>query len=229
MPVAIKLLSAEFAGDERVLATLFAEARIAMQLSHKHIVRLHNIVESRGVYYLVMEYIDGCTLRELLKESGAMPADSVLKVVDVCEDALGYAHRHHVYHRDLKPDNLMLSSDGVLKIIDFGLACLLGRTADSDQICGTPYYISPEEIRGDEIDHRSDIYSLSIMIHELLVGELPCHKDGFVPPMEDFVPVASPEIPEAVAKVLMTSFESDPSKRWQTVHEFAHAFRTAHG
>lgn len=228
MPVAIKVLSEQAGEDESTVAQLFDEARIAMQLSHKHIVRLHTINKTeQGLCYLVMEYIDGCTFRELLEQEGSLPVDLVVNIVTICEDILGYVHRRNVYHRDLKPSNLMLSDDGLLKLIDLGLACLAARARNQDAACGTPYYISPEEVAHKPVDQRTDIYSLGIMIHEFLTGVLP-----FVEGMADldaleFFPVASSGLPPATAKVLQKSFAVDPEDRWSTVHEFAVAFRQA--
>jgi CheY-like chemotaxis protein len=228
MPVAIKVLSAQTANEAAVVTELFNEARIAMQLTHKHIVRLHNINKTkRGLCYLVMEYIDGCTFRELLEQEGPLPKDMVVNIVTICEDALGYAHRRQIYHRDLKPSNLMLSEDGLLKIIDLGLACLSMKARTEDVACGTPYYISPEEVGGKPVDQRTDIYSLGIMIHEFLTGVLP-----FVEGMADvdslsFLPMASSDLPEPVRKVLQQCFAVDPDDRWVTVHDFANAFRAA--
>ncbi|MDA0578709.1 MAG: protein kinase, partial [Verrucomicrobia bacterium] len=147
--VAIKLISQKVTRDPRIMATVLAEARLAMQLSHRHIVRLHNIEEVDGSYFLVMEYIGGPTLRTLLKEHGPLPLDTVRQVLDVCDDALSYAHRRTILHCDIKPENLIITDDGVLKVIDFGIACLAVESArQRDALCGTPYYLSPEEIRG---------------------------------------------------------------------------------
>jgi CheY-like chemotaxis protein len=230
LPVAIKVISDSFAKDEASMAMLFDEARIAMGLSHKHIVRLHNIEESRGSYQLVMEYIEGSTFRDILDESGHLPLDMVLQIVEICEDALGYAHRRKVFHRDLKPDNIMLSENGVLKIIDFGLSCLAEKQRKSENIEGTPYYISPEEIRGDAIDHRGDIFSLGVLIHEFILGHLPHHAGGAVPEdVFEYQPAASPELPGDLQAVLQKSFAPDPDNRWQDIHAFSAAFRSALG
>lgn len=226
--VAIKVLSEDVARDEEAIEMLLDEARIAMQLSHKHIVRLHNLEEVQGTYQIIMEYIEGCTFRKLLRDSGAFPLDMVSQIVEICDDALGYAHRRNVYHRDLKPDNLMLRNDGVTKIIDFGLACLKEKQRHSGQIQGTPYYISPEEIHGGPLDQRADVYSLGIMLHEFILGELPKHAGGEVPAnVFDFVPRASSRLPGNLQAVLQKSFATEPKDRWDDVHALATAFRNA--
>lgn len=226
MPVAIKILTQDCTETGPAGAMLIQEARAAMQLSHKHIVRLHNIERKGQILYLVMEYIDGCTLREILKRDGHLSPEVVAQIVDICEDAIGYAHRHGILHRDIKPDNLMLSQDGMLKIIDLGLASLAGGGRGPD-LCGTPYFISPEEIRGLQIDQRSDIYSLGITIHELLTGSLPLPEGQPAPDPLDYHPQADRQIPAPWRHVLEKAFAFDPNARWNDMREFADAYRDA--
>lgn len=230
IPVAIKLIASEVSQNQQTMATLFEEARLAMQLSHKHIVRLHNIEEENSNYFLVMEYIEGTTFRSLLKEHGRLPPHMIMQILDICEDALGYAHRRNVFHRDIKPENLMLTEDGLLKIIDFGIACIATESLQQrSEMCGTPYYISPEEARGLPLDQRTDLYSLGILIHEFLTGHLPDHSSDTQPETPyDYVPRASREVPEALRPVLDKSFAADREQRWRDIHEFAAAFREAY-
>ncbi|MCA1808189.1 MAG: protein kinase [Kiritimatiellia bacterium] len=224
MPVAIKILHREFTSDAETLAQLISEARIAMQLSHKHIVRLHNLQETQGQYYLVMEYINGDTLRTLLQQQGKLPLDTVVQIAEICADALGYAHRHGVLHRDLKPDNLMLNDEGILKIVDFGLACLTNVRKDPDYICGTPCYMSPEEIRGEPIDPRTDIYSLGVTLYELATGHMP-----LVPGQPNDGVDESAKPPAALQPVFAKALSPEPTERWEDVHAFAEALRRAAG
>ena len=228
MPVAIKVLAEEVAKDKESLAELLSEARIAMSLSHKHIVRLHNIQETSGMYYLIMEYIDGCSFIDLLENRGSLDPDMVLQMTEIFEDALGYAHRRGVYHRDLKPGNIMLSNDGLLKIIDFGLACLAETAKKDSEIRGTPYYMSPEAMKGEISDQRTDIYSLSIMMHEFLTGFLPRH-DGDEQPENilDYRPLPYAELPEPVRDVLIRGWAFDQQERWQEITDFTSALREA--
>lgn len=205
MPVAIKVLSERFLSDEEALADLRKEARIAIQLSHKHIIRLHNIQQSRDIFYLVMEYINGFTLSEYLTNLGAMEWSAVLRVVFICADALSYAHRRGIYHRDLKPSNLMLTEDGVLKIIDFGMACLAMTDRKNEYIMGTPYYISPEEVRGRPIDQRADVFSLGVTVHELMTGHLPLPPGDIKPDVLTYRPRIDERLPETLRAVLILS------------------------
>lgn len=226
MPVAIKVLSDELTDDRDAMRELLDEARFAMQLSHKHIVRLHTINETGGRYYLVMEYIEGLTLREIMQSEQQMDLLTIAQIAEVMGDALGYAHRHGIYHRDLKPDNVMITDDGVLRIIDFGLACLAQQVRQHQDICGTPFYMSPEEINGEELDGRADIYALGVLLHELLTGKLPFGDGGDSPP-EDFlhyVPVCSQELPEELRAVLQRAMATDRKLRWSDVSLFADVF-----
>ncbi len=229
MPVAIKVLLDELTHDRVAMAQLLDEARFAMQLSHRHIIRLHNVNVTNGRYYLVMEMINGLSLREILNRESVLDTASVARVANVLGDALGYAHRHGVYHRDLKPDNIMVTDDGVLKIIDFGMACLARQARQHEDICGTPFYMSPEEIRGEMLDARADVYAMGVLLHELLTGRLPF--EGEDPPEDflNFTPVCSPELPMALKAVLERAMALDRSSRWADVVAFASAFLTASG
>ena len=175
-----------------------------------------------------MEYIDGCTLADLLESRGHLAPDMILQILDILDDALGYAHRRGVYHRDLKPDNIMLGDDGLLKIIDFGLACLAETKRTKLEIRGTPYYMSPEEMECSDIDQRADVYSLSVMIHELIIGHLPRH-DGLEAPENilDYRPMPYPELPEDVQNVLLKGWALNADDRWPDVASFFLALRSA--
>ncbi|MBU4201407.1 MAG: protein kinase [Verrucomicrobia bacterium] len=219
MPVAIKVLSPQFIRDGGSIAALRNEARIAMQLTHKHIVRLHNLQEYDGGFYMVMEYISGCTFRDILKAQGNLPLTTVMQVAGICTDAIGYAHRRNVLHRDIKPDNLMLTRDGVLKVIDFGLACLSHPARTNMLHSGTPMYVSPEEIRGETLDQRSDIFSLAVTLHELLTGYMPTANGARANDLAPYCPVVSSEIPEPIRPILEKALAPDPNQRWNTVNE----------
>lgn len=227
MPVAVKILAAKISRDESAITTLKEEARIAMQLSHRHIVRIHNMQKAGGYYFLVMEYVEGRTFREILKRYNCLPLDTVLQVVRVCSDALAYAHRHGVLHRDLKPANLMLAEDGVLKIIDFGVACLVGKEAEKEDVFGTLIYMSPEQVRGEAVDCRTDVYSLGLIVYELLTGHNPFPLTttdpeviaAGVPPLED-MPANIRDVVERAVAVRRTA-------RWSTVEMFSRALTDA--
>ncbi len=223
MSVAIKVLSPQFIKDGGSIAALRNEARIAMQLSHKHIVRLHNLQEYDGGFYMVMEYIDGCTFRNILEAQRKLPLTTVMQVAGICADAIGYAHRRNVLHRDIKPDNLMLTRDGVLKVIDFGLACLSHPARKNERLSGTPMYVSPEEIRGDTLDQRADIFSLAVTLHELLTGYMPTADGARASDLAPYCPVVASEIPASIRPVFEKALALDPNQRWNTVNDFCEA------
>jgi CheY-like chemotaxis protein/tRNA A-37 threonylcarbamoyl transferase component Bud32 len=221
MPVAIKVLSKEFARDSLAVAKLKEEARIAMQLSHSHIVRLHNLQEVGGNYFLVMEHVEGRNFRRILEKHGRMELDFVVQVAQACGEALSYAHRRGILHLDLKPENIMLTSDGVVKIIDFGTACLVKTQNTDGEIFGTPDYMSPEHLTGMELDARSDIYSLAVIIYELLTGAVPAGGEYPI----DAKGLAY--LPPNVVAVLAKAMAEDQNERWETAADFAAALTSA--
>ena len=225
MTVAVKILFPEFSDNDTAITTLKEEARIAMQLSHRHIVRLHNLQKAHGDYYIIMEYVKGKTFREILDISKRLTMDSVAQIIRVSSDALSYAHRHGVIHKDLKPDNILLTDDGVLKIIDFGIACLAQSQDESSPIIGTPSYMSPEHIRGDKLDIRTDIYALGIMAYEFLSGKQPFPANLTLLEILDMMPpkLDSVVIPDNVADVLEKATAFRRSNRWESVPAFATA------
>lgn len=227
IPVAVKVLSPDYTLSRHNVQALKKEARIAMQLSHRHIVRLHNLQITQGTYFLVMEYVSGYTFRHIILENGRLPLKTVVQVADICGDALDYAHRHGVLHRDLKPENLMLTEDGVLKIIDFGLACLMGKEDDSNIIAGTPIYMSPEQIRGATLDQKTDIYSMGAVLYELLSGTSPFPPNAEAEDILGMCPPKLPGVPEPIAVVLKRALAVDPNDRWPTTGALARALMQA--
>ncbi len=228
IPVALKVIAEPFAKDPKVLEVLVAEARDAVQLSHPNIVRLHTLDQTGDQVYLVMEFIDGATLRRVLSHSGKVAPAAVAGIAAACASALAYAHGRRVHHLDLKPDNLMIDTKRTLRIIDFGLGCLASLAKPEDDILGTPFYMSPEQSRGEPPNPRMDIYSLGITLHELLTGVLPDHSGTTMPADSgDYRPAAATELPPDVRAVLNLSFALDPADRFQTAPEFADAFRRA--
>jgi len=220
MTVAVKLLSKDLVGNAEEVRILKEEARIAMQLSHRHIVRLHNFRRLGDRYFLVMEFVDGCTFHELIKEHGTLPLNTVVQVASVAADALGYAHRHGVLHKDIKPSNLMLASDGVLKIIDFGVACLMHRQPRPGQIMGTPAYMSPEQLRGHPLDERTDVYSLAAVLYELLTGRPPIPANMPIEVIPSALPPSMSHVPEAVREVISVALAPEPAHRYPGVAAF---------
>lgn len=217
--IALKLLPRE-SGANPAFAERFArEARALARLSHPHIVNLHDFGESGGYYYFVMEFVQGVTLRQAMRDRSLTPAESLRVVSDICA-ALQFAHDQGIVHRDIKPENILLSKNGNVKIADFGLAKLLA-VPDSDQlltasrhVVGTPHYMAPEQMeRPLEVDHRADIYSLGVVFYEMLTGELPIGR--FAPPSRKVI------IDVRLDEVVLRTLEKEPGRRYQHVSDVA--------
>lgn len=214
--VAIKVLLPEH--DEPELAERFSrEARALASLQHPNIVGVQDVGQVGSLYYLVMDFVDGADLRQLIKAGELTVKDALTWVPQIC-DALQYAHDHGVVHRDIKPENVLIDQDGKVQIVDFGLAKLMnpdGRDLSltrSVQGLGTPHYMAPEQVAGAaKVDHRADIYSLGVMLYELLTGELPLGR--FAPPSRKSGTGSS------LDNIVMKSLESDPGRRYQSASE----------
>ena len=221
--VALKVLNPKLTASEREIAVLKEEARIAMTLTHKHIVRLYNFDKVDANYFLVMEYVPGCSVRDVLVQDGPFPEDSVKLIVHACASAVSYAHEHSVVHQDLKPDNMLISDEGLIKIIDFGLACLTGDKGRYGHISGTPFYMSPEQKKGEPVDSRTDIYSLGIITYELLRGRPPFPAETGPEDALKMDPGELTGLAEPVARVVQKAIARDPDDRWSSVTDFADA------
>jgi serine/threonine protein kinase len=211
--VAVKVLPAEWGKDPAFAERFAREARALARLTHPHVISVFDFGESDGLYYFVMEYVDGVNLRAILQERRLSPPEALTIITQVCE-ALQYAHEEGVVHRDIKPENILLDKKGRVKIADFGLAKLLDRPAagftltGSQQVMGTPHYMAPEQIdRPREVDHRADIYSLGVVFYEMLTGELPLGR--FAPPSEKAA------IDGRLDDVVLRTLEREPHKRYQ--------------
>ncbi len=226
MPVAIKVLHPALTHDSLAVAALKEEARTAMRMSHPHIVHLHNLEKAGNRYFLVMEYIQGNTYRDLLNLYKHLALDTVIETLKVCAHALSYAHRRRVLHNDLKPENLLITREGLLKIIDFGIACLL-HTAQPDFIMGTPCYMSPEQIRGEKLDERTDVYSLGIMTYEFLTGRTPFPDDVGLEDVLRLLPVELPDLPEELRAPIRKAIFPNREERWNSVEAYVQAFVAA--
>ena len=191
--IAIKLLRSDMAEDATFQARFRREAQSAAALNHPSIVAVYDSGEeqvtgpdgrTRGVPYIVMEYVEGHTVRELLGEGEAVPIDEAVEIVTGVLDALEYSHRAGIVHRDIKPGNIMLTSTGAVKVMDFGIARAIEDSAatvtQTHAVVGTAQYLSPEQARGELVDSRSDLYSTGCLLYELLTGRPPFQGDSAV-------------------------------------------------
>jgi tRNA A-37 threonylcarbamoyl transferase component Bud32 len=211
--VAVKILPPEWGKDPAFAERFAREAKALARLTHPHIVAVHDFGESNGLFYLVMEYVDGANLRHLLQEGRMKPAEALAVIPQIC-DALQYAHEEGVVHRDIKPENILLDSKGRVKIADFGLAKLLNRPraaftlTGSQQVMGTLDYMAPEQrLRPQEVDHRADIYSLGVVFYEMLTGELPLGR--FEPPSHKV------RVDARLDEIVFRALEREPGRRYQ--------------
>ena len=175
--IAIKTLKRELISlDPSALERFRSEIRLARRISHRNVVRTHDIGEVDGMYYITMEYVEGKSLKELIRTRGRLPVSATLTIAKQLCRALEVAHEQGVIHRDIKPQNIVVEPDGVLKVMDFGIARLQARQSGMTQagsVIGTPEYMAPEHLTGDDIDARVDIYATGVVIYECLTGELP--------------------------------------------------------
>jgi hypothetical protein len=215
--VAIKILPAEWGRDPAFAERFTREARALARLAHPHIVAVHDFGEAGGHFYLLMEYVDGVNLRQLL-QAGRLEPDLALRVIPQVCDALQYAHEEGIVHRDVKPANILVDHRGGVKIADFGLAKLVGPSRASftltgtHQVMGTLDYMAPEQRnRPQEVDHRADIYALGVVFYEMLTGELPLGR--FSPPSR----VAG--VDGRLDEVVLRALEREPEQRYQKVSE----------
>ena len=211
--VALKVLPPESGRDPAFAERFTREARALARLNHPHIVTIYEFGETGGLYYLVMEYVDGVNLRQAL-QAGPFPPEQALAVVPQICEALQYAHEEGIVHRDIKPENVLLDRKGRVKIADFGLAKLLGGAraeftlTGTHQVMGTLDYMAPEQRqRPLETDHRADIYSLGVLFYEMLTGELPLGR--FAPPSQKAA------VDDRLDEVVLRALESDPERRYQ--------------
>ncbi len=211
--VAIKVLPSHFARDPEFVNRFHREARALASLNHPNIVSIFDLGQMDGLYYFVMEYVDGVALRELMRQ-GKLSADQAMRMVPLICDALEYAHGEGVVHRDIKPENILVDKKGRVRIADFGLARIVrgdapgGHVTQSNVVMGTLDYMAPEQ-RNDprHVDHRADIYSLGVVIYEMLTGQLPVGR--FEPPSRRLA------IDIRVDEVVLKSLEQDPARRYQ--------------
>jgi len=226
--VALKLLKPEISTDEAAIERFSNELRLSRKISHRHVCRMFDLGEVEGTHYITMEYVSGEDLKSMLRMMGQMSAGKVALVArQVCE-GLAEAHRLGVVHRDLKPQNIMIDREGSVRIMDFGIARSLkvkGMTG-AGMVIGTPEYMSPEQIEGQEVDNRSDIYSLGIILYEMTTGRLPFEGETFLSiavkqkteaprnPRE-----LNPQIPEDLNRLILRCLEKDRGRRYQKAEE----------
>jgi eukaryotic-like serine/threonine-protein kinase len=233
--VALKVLHPHYADDEEYVERFRREARSVAQLSHPHIVTVIDRGEDDGQQYIVFEYVDGENLKELIERTGPLPTRRAVEFALEIADALAFAHEHGLVHRDVKPQNVLITPDGDAKVTDFGIARSLevehGMT-QTGTVLGTSNYLSPEQASGKPTTTSTDVYSLGVVVYELLTGDVPF-------PGENFVAIAMkhinelppdlldkrPDVPLRLAAAVDRAMEKDPDRRFATMDEFASELR----
>jgi eukaryotic-like serine/threonine-protein kinase len=229
--VAIKVPHPEMEGDPVFFDRFTREQEIGQKLDHPGVMKVL-ADEDRSQVYMVMEWVDGRLLRQILNESGKLPTERAVRIATRVLNALDYIHKNGVVHRDLKPENIMVDEQDNIKLIDFGIAANVGSRrltfAKLSQTMGTPDYISPEQVRGKRGDARSDLYAVGVMLYEMLTGKVPfTGPNAFVimndrllnnpmPPRE-IDPTITPQLQEIIYRTM----ERDPKQRYASAHEFA--------
>ncbi|MCC6737539.1 MAG: protein kinase [Planctomycetia bacterium] len=224
-PMAVKILSVSVK-DPDMIQRFVTEARSVAKLEHPNIVQVYNVGQKFGYTFILMQYIEGHTIAEILERRKKIAPGQAIKIVREIAKGLGYAHRHGLVHRDVKPDNVFITADGEVKVGDFGLAIESRKVRKTDTITGTPYYMPPEQWRGDAQDGRSDIYALGVTFYYLVTGRRPFEGEGPMILMEQHMherprppSAVNPDIPAGVSAVVMKMLAKRPEDRYQDADE----------
>ncbi len=234
--VALKMLHPQLTMQPQFLDRFKKEARVLAQLLHPNIAVIYNFIEQGGNHFMVMEYVEGTTLDDLLKKHRVLPAAFIVPVFIQALEGLQHAHRKNIFHRDIKPSNIMITPDGMVKLMDFGIAKVAGeqKMTQVNKIVGTVEFMAPELIQGKEASHSSDIYATGVTMYELLSGKLPFESDTDFNLMQAILKerVKSPDrlnasVPKSLADIIMKSLEKTPSARYADARAFQQALISA--
>lgn len=233
--VAVKVLRGDLAADEKFVRRFQREALSASSLSHPNIVEVYDVGEDNGQYYIVMEYIEGCQLKQLLKKRGRLTLSEVIDIMLQITDGLSVAHDAYIIHRDIKPQNIMILDSGLVKITDFGIAMAMNSTqlTQTNSVMGSVHYLPPEQANGKGSTLQSDIYSMGILMYELLTGELPYKGDNAVEialkHLKEKIPSVReklPEIPQSVENIIIKATAKNPKNRYADARSMNEDLRT---
>ncbi len=234
--VALKILPRHFAADPEFVGRFEQEAKIIARLQHVHILPVHDYGTSEGFTYIVMPFVETGTLDDLL-QGEPLPQDQIRKIISQVGEALQHAHSQGLVHRDVKPSNILIDQDGNCLLTDFGISKIVEGTAKFTQtgaILGTPAYMSPEQIKGETIDGRSDIYSLGIILYQMATGRAPYRAETppaiFVKHLHDPLPPPrkfNQDLPESVERVILKALAKDPKDRYSIATELVNAIHRA--
>ncbi len=233
--VAVKVLRGDLAGDEKFVRRFQREALSASSLSHPNIVEIYDVGEDDGNFYIVMEYIEGKTLKQLIKKRGVLSLSETMDIMLQLLDALATAHDSYIIHRDIKPQNIMIKESGLVKITDFGIAMALNNAqlTQTNSVMGSVHYLPPEQASGKGSTIRSDIYSLGILMFEMLTGKMPFKGDTAVEialkHMKEPLPsvrALNPVVPQSVENIILKAAAKNPKNRYRDVRQMADDIKT---
>ena len=233
--VAVKILRGDLADDEKFVRRFQREAISASSLSHPNIVEMYDVGEDDGQYYIVMEYVEGKTLKSLIKRRGALTLPEVIDIMLQLTSAVACAHDSYIIHRDIKPQNVLIKEDGTVKITDFGIAMALNSNelTQTNSVMGSVHYLPPEQANGSGATIKSDIYSLGILMFELLTGNLPFKGENAVEiaikQMREKIPSVceiNPHIPQSVENIILKACAKNPKNRYDNVLEMHDDIKT---
>ncbi|MBQ9013927.1 MAG: Stk1 family PASTA domain-containing Ser/Thr kinase [Bacilli bacterium] len=233
--VAVKILRGDLADDEKFVRRFQREAISASSLSHTNIVEIYDVGEDDGNFYIVMEYIEGKTLKQLIKKRGVLSLPETIDIMMQLLDAIASAHDSYIIHRDIKPQNIMIKDNGLVKITDFGIAMALnsGALTQTNSVMGSVHYLPPEQASGKGSTIRSDIYSLGILMFEMLTGKVPFKGDTAVEialkHMKESLPSVreiNPVVPQSVENIILKAAAKNPKNRYKDVREMKDDIKT---
>ena len=224
--VAVKVLKPEFREDTTFIRKFKSEAQAAAVLTHPNIVNVFDVGDDNGVYYIVMELIEGITLKEYISKKGKLSVKEATSIAIQVSMGLEAAHSHGIVHRDVKPQNIIISMDGKVKVTDFGIARAASSNTISSNVMGSVHYSSPEQVRGGYSDEKSDIYSLGITMYEMVTGKVPFDGDTTVAIaikhlQEEIVPpsVYTPELPHSLEQIILKCTQKSVDRRYQNMED----------
>ncbi len=234
--VAVKILRLDYANNEEFIKRFHREAQSVTTLSHPNIVNIYDVGEEDGIYYLVMEFVPGRTLKQYIQQQGMLSVTEALDIMEQLASAMSHAHHFEIVHRDIKPQNILIRDDGVVKVTDFGIATATSATTitHTNSVLGSVHYLSPEQARGGGANKKSDIYSLGIVMFELLTGRPPFSGESAVSialkHLQNETPSVkrwNPDVPQSVENIILKATAKDPFHRYDSVDEMKQDIVTA--
>jgi serine/threonine protein kinase/beta-lactam-binding protein with PASTA domain len=230
--VAIKVLNESLSNDSEFVRRFSREAQAAASLSHPNVVSVYDVGQERHTHYIVMEYIEGPTLKEYIQQYSPLTSEEIVSIASQICDALAHAHENQIVHRDIKPHNILLGYNGRAKVTDFGIAraSTSSTITQAGSVMGSVHYFSPEQARGGVIGAKSDIYSLGVVMYEMVTGELPYDGDSAISiamkHLQDPVPdpaTLNADVPPQIREIIMRAMEKDPDRRFASTREMKQA------